>query len=283
MAKVYIGVGHGGSDPGAVSGKHKESAYALDIATACTAELKRHGVTVMQSRTGDIYESAAAKIKECNSFAPDFAADFHLNSGGGDGFECFYSITDGMGKLFATAIEKAVTAETGQNSRGIKTRLNSSGKDYFGFIRQTNCPAVLVEFAFIDTKDVQIIDTLAERQAMGRAAAHGILNQLGIKIKNQTASAASAEPEKTVIRDVVVSLPELQQNGRNMPDYQVKRVQLCLNQMGYTGADNKPLEIDGDFGANTESAVKKLQKAHNIEQDGKMTAKTWRALLVFKR
>lgn len=34
MAKVYIGVGHGGSDPGAVSGSHKEKVYALDIATS---------------------------------------------------------------------------------------------------------------------------------------------------------------------------------------------------------------------------------------------------------
>lgn len=34
MAKVYIGVGHGGADPGAVSGSHKEKVYALDIATS---------------------------------------------------------------------------------------------------------------------------------------------------------------------------------------------------------------------------------------------------------
>ena len=37
MAKIYVGVGHGGSDPGAVSGKHIEKNYALDIANACTA------------------------------------------------------------------------------------------------------------------------------------------------------------------------------------------------------------------------------------------------------
>lgn len=276
MAKIYIGVGHGGSDPGAVAGKHKEAAYALDIANACTAELKRHGLSIMQSRTSDVTETAAAKIKECNAYGPDLALDIHLNAGGGDGFEIFYSVTGGKGKPFAQAVEAAVKA-TGQNSRGVKTRRNSSGKDFFGFIRQTSCPAVLVECAFIDSKDVQAVDTLAERQQMGRAIAHGVLAYLGVAVKVEKASSGSAVKVETV----AVSLPVLKRGGGE--SHQVKRVQLCLNQMGYTGADDKALTVDGDFGANTEAAIKKLQKAHGIAASGAMTAQTWRALLVFAR
>ncbi len=280
MPKIYIGVGHGGSDPGAVSGKHIEKNYALDIANACTAELKRYGVEVMQSRTGDTTESAAAKVAECNKFNPDLAADIHLNAGKGDGFEAFHSIGSEEGKRLAECIEKAVIAETGQNSRGIKTKKNSSGKDYFVFIRQTKCPALLVECAFIDSKDVEIVDTLAERQRMGKAIAHGVLDWFGIPIKAEKPSGSSAVIVK--LPDVAVQLPQLGR-GLDNPAYQVKRVQLCLNEMGHTGADGKPLTVDGDFGANTEAAVKKLQAAHNIPTDGRMTAKTWRALLVFKR
>lgn len=280
MPKVYNGVGHGGSDPGAVSGKHIEKNYALDIATACTAELKRHGVEVMQSRTSDVYESAAAKIAECNKFNPDIAADIHLNAGKGDGFEVYHSISGEEGKRLAEAVEKAVIAETGQNSRGVKTKLNSNGKDYFGFIRQTKCPALLIECAFIDSADVQAVDTLAERQSMGRAIAHGMLDYLGISIKAEKPSGGSAVIVK--LPDVAVLLPQLGR-GLDNPDYQVRRVQLCLNEMGYTGADGKPLIVDGDFGANTEAAVKKLQAAHGITTDGRITAKTWRALLVFKK
>ncbi len=280
MAKIYIGVGHGGSDPGAVSGKHIEKNYALDIANACTAELRRHGVEVMQSRTSDVTESAAAKIAECNKFNPDLAADIHLNAGKGDGFEVFHTIvTDSKGVILAQKIEVAVKA-IGQNSRGIKTKKNSSGKDYFGFIRQTNCPALLVECAFIDSGDVQIVDTLAERQAMGRAIAHGMLDYLGISVKAEKPSGVAAAIVK--LPDVAVQLPQLGR-GLDNPDYQVKRVQLCLNEMGHTGADGKPLTVDGDFGPNTEAAVKKLQAAHSITADGRMTAKTWRALLVFKK
>ena len=280
MPKIYIGVGHGGSDPGAVSGKHVEKNYALDIANACTAELKRHGVEVMQSRTSDVYESAAAKIAECNKFNPDLAADIHLNAGKGDGFEAFHSIDSEEGKRLAECIEKAVVAETGQNSRGVKIKLNSSGKDYFGFIRQTKCPALLVECAFIDSADVQAVDTLAERQKMGRAIAHGMLEYLDIAVREEKPSGGSAVIVK--LPDVAVQLPQLGR-GLDNPEYQVKRVQLCMNEMGYRGADGKSLTVDGDFGANTEAAVKKLQEAHNITASGKMTAKTWRALLVFKK
>lgn len=183
MAKVYVGVGHGGKDPGAVSGKHKEKTYALEIATACTAELMRHGVRVMQSRTTDTTEALADKIKECNTYNPDLCIDIHLNAGGGDGFEIYHAIKGGKGKTMAQNIEKSVKA-LGQNSRGVKTKKNSRGKDYFGFIRQTTAPAVLVECAFIDHKtDVQIIDEPAERNAMGKAIAQGVLATLGIDYK----------------------------------------------------------------------------------------------------
>lgn len=280
MPKVYIGVGHGGSDPGAVSGKHTEKNYALDIANACTAELRRHGVEVMQSRTGDVGERSEEKVRECNSFNPAAAMDIHLNAGGGDGFEVFHSISGTKGQAFAAAVERSVAAETGQNSRGLKIKKNSSGKDYFVFIRETKCPALLVECAFIDSKDVEIVDTLAERQKFGKAIAHGVLDWLGIPIKAEKPSGSSAVIVK--LPDVAVQLPQLGR-GLDNPDYQVKKAQSCLNLMGYTGADGKPLTVDGDFGANTEAAVRKLQAAHNITTDGRMTAKTWRALLVFKK
>ena len=279
MVKIYVGVGHGGSDPGAVSGKHIEKNYALDIANACTAELRRRGVEVMQSRTSDITESTAAKVAECNKFNPDLAADIHLNAGEGDGFEVYHTLGYGEGEKLAYCIETAVK-ELGQNSRGLKIKANSSGRDYFGFIRETKCPALLVECAFIDSADVQAVDTLAERQKFGRAIAHGMLDYLDISVKAEKPSGSSAVVVK--LPDVAVQLPQLGR-GLDNPEYQVKRVQLCLNEMGHTGADGKPLTVDGDFGANTEAAVKKLQKAHNIPTDGRMTAKTWRALLVFKK
>ena len=46
MARVFIGVGHGGSDPGAVAAGIKESEANLQMALGLKVELERHGVTV---------------------------------------------------------------------------------------------------------------------------------------------------------------------------------------------------------------------------------------------
>lgn len=185
--KVYIGVGHGGSDPGAVGNGFKEKNLTLAIALACQDELARHGVLTKMSRTEDETDSVSAKVKECNRFDPDLALDIHINAGGGDGAEVFHSIVGGTGKILANNILIEVK-KIGQNSRGTKTKKNSSGSDYFGFIRSTNAPAVIVECAFIDNKtDIQIIDTNAEQEKMGVAIAKGILSTLGIAHKAQEA------------------------------------------------------------------------------------------------
>lgn len=179
--KVFIGVGHGGTDPGAVANGLKEKDLNLAIALACRDELQRHGVTVGMSRTKDENDALTEEIKECNAFKPDLALDIHNNAGGGDGAEAFYHYGGGKGKTLAENV-LAEIVKIGQNSRGAKIKKNAQGKDYFGFIRQISAPAVIVECAFVDNKkDIAIIDTSAEQKKMGVAIAKGVLITLGIK------------------------------------------------------------------------------------------------------
>lgn len=178
--KVFLGIGHGGSDPGAVANGFKEKDLNLAIALACNEELIRHGVTVQLSRTRDEDDTLAQEIKECNAFSPDLAVDIHNNAGGGDGAECYYHYGGGLSKTAAENI-LAEIVKIGQNSRGAKIRKGSDGRDYYGFIRETKAPAVIVECAFVDNKtDIGVIDTAAEQSAMGVAVAKGILKTLGI-------------------------------------------------------------------------------------------------------
>ena len=183
--KVFLGVGHGGADCGAIGNGFYEADINLSIALACKAELERHGVTVGISRTTDENDPLTEEIRECNTFDPVLAIDIHTNAGGGDGFEVFHSHIGGVGKTLAQNIETEVKA-LGQNSRGLKTKLNSSGKDYFGFIRQTSCPSVICGIGFIDNKaDLSAFDQENEQTAFGRAYARGILKTLGIAVKQE--------------------------------------------------------------------------------------------------
>lgn len=172
--KVFIGVGHGGSDPGAVANGFKEKDLNLAIAISVNEVLLRHGVSVQMSRSKDDNESLTEKINECNAFNPELALDIHNNAGAGDGAEVYYYSSSTKGKSCATQVLDAIV-QVGQNSRGIKA--NTS----FRFLNSTKAPAILIECAFVDNKkDIAIIDTAAEQKAMGVAIAKGILKTLGI-------------------------------------------------------------------------------------------------------
>ena len=186
--KVFISAGHGGSDPGAVSGNVKEKDLNLSIALACRDELVRHGVSVKMSRTKDENDPLSEEIKECNDYGPDLAVSIHNNAGGGDGAEVFYHYGGGKSKVLAENVLEEIV-KVGQNSRGAKIRKNSNGKDYYGFIRETSCPSVILECAFVDNAtDRQILATEGKRNAMGVAIAKGILKALGVAYQGERAT-----------------------------------------------------------------------------------------------
>ncbi|MFQ9125640.1 MAG: N-acetylmuramoyl-L-alanine amidase [Butyricicoccaceae bacterium] len=200
--KVFIGIGHGGSDSGAV-GDIVEKEANLAMALACRDYLTAHGVEVRMSRTKDEEDPINEEVRECNAYAPDLAIDVHNNSGGGDGFEVFHTLNGGVGKTLAQNIEKQVV-KIGQNSRGCKTRRGQRG-DYYAFVRDTKCPAVICEGVFVDTKaDAAQAGTKAKQQAFGIAYAKGILDTLGIKYDTSTAKPAEpvtdAETQAAIIK-----------------------------------------------------------------------------------
>ena len=197
--RVFIEVGHGGTDSGAV-GHLVEKDVNLVEALACKDFLEMHGVEVLMSRAIDENDPVTDEINECNAFEPDLAIDVHSNSGRGDGFEAFYHYKGGLSKDLAENIESEVK-KIGQNSRGCKTKLGSSGSDYYAFIRETICPAVICEGFFVDNEtDVQIADSLEEQKAFGTAYAKGILRTLGISIKENISQSESDKKAKYYVQ-----------------------------------------------------------------------------------
>ncbi len=181
MAKtVFLNPGHGGSDPGASANGFKEKDLNLKITLACRDELKRHNVTVIMGRDKDIDRTSTEIIRMCNSSDAELAVDIHNNAGGGNGAEVYYYSGGGESQELANAVLSEIV-KIGQNSRGIKTRVNSDGSEYYYFIRETLCPAVIVECAFVDNReDMGILDSEDEQTAMGKAIAKGILKVLSV-------------------------------------------------------------------------------------------------------
>lgn len=194
------------------------------------------------SRTKDEDDPLTEEIRECNAYDPDLAVDIHTNAGGGTGFEVYHTLGGGKGKTLAQNIEAEVKA-IGQTSRGCKTKANSAGRDYFGFIRETTCPVVICECAFIDTAADRAKVATADKQVVfGKAYARGILKTLGIAV----------QPEQTTDPDVQAAIETIQtkagleeQTIRYLLDYQygeslVKKLAQAINThagAGYVGSD----------------------------------------------
>lgn len=188
--RVFIGVGHGGADPGAM--KYVVEAWAnLVIALELKRLLDAAGIVTGISRVRDENDDINEEIREANAFKPDLAVEIHNNAGGGNGWECYIQTNQYAEKSrsCAAAIEAEVL-KLGQQSRGLKTKS-------FGWTRLVNAPAVLTEGFFVDNlADAQDFDTEAELKTLAAAYARGILKYLGVP--------AGTEKPRTA-RDYVMS------------------------------------------------------------------------------
>lgn len=274
---LFFGVGHGGSDPGAVKYLREED-LNLQQAMAAKDYAVAQGFTVVMSRTKDENDPLTEEIKEANASGAICAVDFHNNAGGGDGFEAIHSVLSDAkgGKALAKAIEKEVKA-IGQNSRGIKTKKQKNGKDYFGFVRDTKMPAVICEGCFVDNRtDVKLFDTAAENKAYGVAVAKGIIAwavDTG-RAKKQTAAKPAATPAKSsTTSSCTLELPVLRKGDKGRS---VKAMQRLIIAAGYSCGS---AEADGSFGDGTYRGLCKFQKAKGMEPDGICGIKSWTAML----
>ena len=192
--KVFIGVGHGGRDPGAVyepAGLYEDEVN-LAVALAMKDELEKYQLTVKMSRETDENDPLDEEIQEANAFAPDVAVEVHTNAGGGSGFEVYRQTSTSFGEQSLRLAEEIYDsvfwgAKAPVRKPAIRTKLMADGRDWFGWLRRVNCPAVLCEGFFVDSEtDREFYKDRAALLNLGKAYAHGVLSYLGIKLNPDT-------------------------------------------------------------------------------------------------
>ena len=180
--RVFIGVGHGGPDAGAVRGSRREADYNLSIALLLKEELQRHGLMVKLSRERDEEDRLQEEIAECNAFAPDAAIEIHTNAGGGSGFEVYYQTApwenSKLSMRMAQLVDKQVKRYLNVKTRGLKTNAN------LGWLKQVKAPCILVENFFIDGPQADWYSQPVQLAALSKAYAHGILEYFGIAYRS---------------------------------------------------------------------------------------------------
>ncbi|HZJ98487.1 MAG TPA: N-acetylmuramoyl-L-alanine amidase [Tissierellaceae bacterium] len=185
MSKLCFDYGHSGSDSGAVYKGRKEKDDNLKLGLAVAKEVRRHGVKVDETRTGDKTISLSARSSFERREKYDYFISFHRNAfkpEAASGVETFtYTNQTAKARSLASRIQKNLVG-VGFTDRGVK-------KANFHVLRETNSPAVLIEVGFIDnTKDNGIFD--AKFNEIVKAITTAILDEVGVKYKPVNSSSS---------------------------------------------------------------------------------------------
>ena len=177
--KIYIDIGHGGNDPGAVSGNFIEHQMAIVTGMAMADRLMAHGHQV-KVEPGDL--SITDSAKAANAFKADMLLSVHYNAGGGDRGEVIYSWKRGS-VLLANVVADGLKAAGQSVVRVYRSKANSVGNaEYFGVLRAATMPAVIIEPAFIDNSiDRQLVDSIDKQKKMGVHIADAIADSYGLE------------------------------------------------------------------------------------------------------
>jgi N-acetylmuramoyl-L-alanine amidase len=209
MAKFCIDPGHGGNTTGVAANGLTEDIVNLTVSMKLADLLKLNGHEVLLTRTTDTTLSLEERCKIANAWKADYFISVHHNAGGGDGGEVIHSIYCGEGEQLATSIASEY-AKIGQNLRhtdGSFSRTGDDGKDYYYVIKYTNMDAVISEFAFFDSSDYTIIDTLEDQYEEARAIARGAQAFLKLPFKSDkdiTPPTPPIPPTPTVMYRIII-------------------------------------------------------------------------------
>lgn len=179
MKKVYIDLGHGGTDSGAVGVNNVlEKNIVLEIGKKVESKLKKCGIDVRMSRTTDIFKSLEYRSSDANKWGADCFVSLHCNSFNktAKGLET-YCYKFKYRKLADALQDEMVKTKLYTVNRGVK-------EGNYHVIRETNMSAALIELGFIDSSD-DIKLLLNKQEEFATAIAKGICKFLGVEYKEE--------------------------------------------------------------------------------------------------
>lgn len=181
---IVIDPGHGGENLGGEYEDYTEKEMTIVVANAMKEELEKYeGITVYLTRSGDQDLDLEERCEFAQSVNADFMFCLHFNLSEYHtlfGAECWVSAFGenySKGYSFAS-VEIDMLQDIGLYSRGIKTRLNDRGTDYYGIIRhatERDIPCVLIEHCHLDQEnDKPFYDHNEKLQDFGRLDATAV-------------------------------------------------------------------------------------------------------------
>jgi len=188
---IVIDPGHGGENKGTVANPaFEEKDILMQTALALVKELEKYEqLEVHLTRTDDTDISLRDRAVFAKNVNADFVFSLHYNASenhtlyGTEVWIPLYAPYHSNAYKFAY-LQQLEMQEMGLFSRGIKTRKNDSGKDYYGIIRECvarDIPAVIIEHCHVDEdRDSAYCDEISDYEEFGRRDAIAIAKFFGV-------------------------------------------------------------------------------------------------------
>ncbi|MBL0185908.1 MAG: N-acetylmuramoyl-L-alanine amidase [Candidatus Obscuribacter sp.] len=165
---VLVDPGHGGTDPGAISGGVSEKDIVLDVSLKLAEKLEELGADVEMTRADDTFITLPGRLDESNKLCPDLFISVHGNSVKKpdiSGIETYYY--DDRDKALSQSVLDHVAAELGEQPRW------SHARNLF-VLDGNAAPATLVEIGYLTnprTRDLLKTPTYQDKVATALAQA----------------------------------------------------------------------------------------------------------------
>lgn len=173
--RIACNAGHyPGLDSGAVGATGlQEAEVAKDIAHKVCGYLTAVGYETLFVQENELYQITNA----ANAFESDIFISIHCNAAentDAKGTETFHVNSSTEGKQLAQCVQNQIINSLGTVDRGIKTA-------NFYVTINTECPAILIETAFIsNVEDECILADEKQRTELARAISRGITDYIGM-------------------------------------------------------------------------------------------------------
>lgn len=188
---IVIDPGHGGDNYGTTANENfKEKEITLKVANALVDELEKYdGVTVYMTREGDKDLSLTERAQFAANVDADMLFSLHFNASENHtmfGSEVWIPLDapyHAMCYQFAY-LQLQEMQDMGLYIRGIKTRKNDRGTNYYGIIRDSvarEIPAVIIEHCYVDEeRDLAFCSSDDMYEELGKRDARAIAIFLGL-------------------------------------------------------------------------------------------------------
>lgn len=173
--RILLDPGHGGHDPGAVSGGAVEKDITLDVCLSLGYRLRRSGINILFTRDRDAFISPTDRLGMIRAYQPHAFVSIHCNAAlnpQAHGIETFYR--DDYDYPLAAAIHKSLIGMTEMNDRGVKNDIKDINRK-LAVLGDLTTPACLVEIGFI-TNATDLNEILTDRDKIVEALHDGIMN-----------------------------------------------------------------------------------------------------------